>query len=486
MFRRPRAGAEEAERGFTLVELMCVVLILALLMAIGLPTWTAARTRASDSAARAVLTESHHALKVVMADYRDLSTLTIADLVAVEPGLTYVDATTHANGQSNEVSVEVGNTGTVAWVILSTYSHGNGCVGIRELDGCGRRRTRGSRVRRARPVRSIRRRAGSPNGRRCNADAIRRAGANGAGPAGTLRAMTALVAAICGVFGLLVGSFLNVVIWRVPRRESVVVPAVALPALRHRARAVRQHPGRSRGWCCGAKCRHCGTPISARYPAVELLTALLWAATGARFADSWVLPAYLVLAAGLVALSLIDLDTYLLPNRVLYPVGFIVGRRCSAVGSLLDERSRRVRARAARRRGRVRGLLRHPRRSRRAAWASATCACRSSSARFLGWLGWWHVVFGLFAGFLYGAVVGVALMALGSADAAPAHSRSGRSSRPGPLTIVLVGTPIIDWYAARPVAQSPAPRARSIRYNPAHDLFNTRGRSVPIPGWCVD
>ena len=76
MFRRPRAGAEEAERGFTLVELMCVVLILALLMAIGLPTWTAARTRASDSAARAVLTESHHALKVVMADYRDLSTLT--------------------------------------------------------------------------------------------------------------------------------------------------------------------------------------------------------------------------------------------------------------------------------------------------------------------------------------------------------------------------------------------------------------------------
>ena len=94
MFRRPRAGMEEAERGFTLVELMCVVLILALLLAIGLPTWTAARTRASDSAARAVLTESHHALKVVMADYRDLSTLTIADLVAVEPGLTYVDATT--------------------------------------------------------------------------------------------------------------------------------------------------------------------------------------------------------------------------------------------------------------------------------------------------------------------------------------------------------------------------------------------------------
>jgi prepilin-type N-terminal cleavage/methylation domain-containing protein len=137
MFRGPRAGAEEAERGFTLVELMCVVLIIALLLAIGLPTWSAARERASDSAAKAVLTEGHHALKVVLSDYREISTVTTADLDDVEPSLTYHDAVTGADARSNEVSVEVAVTAGTDYVILSTYSHGTGCVAIRELEGAG-------------------------------------------------------------------------------------------------------------------------------------------------------------------------------------------------------------------------------------------------------------------------------------------------------------------------------------------------------------
>ena len=67
------------------------------------------------------------------------------------------------------------------------------------------------------------------------------------------------------------------------------------------------------------RCRNCGTAISARYPFVELLTGVLFAAVGARFSHSWALPAYLVLTGALVALSAIDLEHYILPNRILYP-----------------------------------------------------------------------------------------------------------------------------------------------------------------------
>ena len=131
-----------------------------------------------------------------------------------------------------------------------------------------------------------------------------------------------LVAAICGVFGLLIGSFLNVVVWRVPRHESIVTPASHCPQCDRPIAAYDNVPVVS--WVVlRGHCRSCDASISARYPLVELLTGVLFAAVGARFHDSWVLPAYLVFTAGLIALSLIDLDHFLLPNPVLYPTGCI-------------------------------------------------------------------------------------------------------------------------------------------------------------------
>ncbi len=130
------------------------------------------------------------------------------------------------------------------------------------------------------------------------------------------------VAVVCAVFGLVIGSFLNVVIWRVPREESVVRPPSHCPSCDAPISPRDNVPVLS--WLVlRGRCRHCGTRISARYPAVELLTAAVFGAVGARFHSSIVVTALLVLAAALIALSLIDLDHLLLPNRVIYPAAAI-------------------------------------------------------------------------------------------------------------------------------------------------------------------
>jgi type IV pilus assembly protein PilA len=131
MFRRPRAGVTEAdERGFTLIELMMVVLIIAMLIAIGLPTWTAARERADDAAARSVVTDGHRALLVVMSDYRDIGGITRAELADAEPSINFLDAANDPQATDSEVSVYFDVPGNYA--IVSTQVHGGGCVAMRE------------------------------------------------------------------------------------------------------------------------------------------------------------------------------------------------------------------------------------------------------------------------------------------------------------------------------------------------------------------
>ncbi len=89
-----------------------------------------------------------------------------------------------------------------------------------------------------------------------------------------------LVYAIFGfIFGLVIGSFLNVVIYRVPRHLSVVSPGSMCPSCGTEIAAYDNIPVLS--WLIlRAKCRHCGNPISARYPLVELLTGIVFAAIG--------------------------------------------------------------------------------------------------------------------------------------------------------------------------------------------------------------
>ena len=124
---------------------------------------------------------------------------------------------------------------------------------------------------------------------------------------------------MCAVLGLMVGSFLNVVIHRVPHGQSVVSPRSACPRCGEPIRARHNVP--VLGWLAlRGRCYDCDSRISARYPLVEVGTGVLFALAGWRFADRpLLLGAYLSFAAAAVALALIDFDVHRLPNAIVLP-----------------------------------------------------------------------------------------------------------------------------------------------------------------------
>ncbi|WP_017409438.1 prepilin peptidase [Aeromonas hydrophila] len=145
------------------------------------------------------------------------------------------------------------------------------------------------------------------------------------------------------LFSLMIGSFLNVVIHRLPimlerewqaeylgyfnpetlpqqeERYNLMVPRSACPHCGHAITAMENIPLLSWLWLKG-RCRECQAPISARYPLVELLTALLSLVVAATFAPGWGLLAALLLTWVLVALTFIDLDKMLLPDQLTLPL----------------------------------------------------------------------------------------------------------------------------------------------------------------------
>jgi leader peptidase (prepilin peptidase)/N-methyltransferase len=150
------------------------------------------------------------------------------------------------------------------------------------------------------------------------------------------------------ILGAIIGSFLNVVIYRVPAGKSVVAPASSCPACGHAIRVRDNLPVVS--WLVlRGKCRDCGSAISPRYPLVEAGTAIFFATVAAVFvpgilaatsgvttgASIVTLAAYLYFAAFSVALAMIDLDTHRLPNVIVLP-GYGVGSVLLLVASVLS------------------------------------------------------------------------------------------------------------------------------------------------------
>ncbi|MBB2921857.1 A24 family peptidase [Cellulomonas cellasea] len=130
--------------------------------------------------------------------------------------------------------------------------------------------------------------------------------------------MELVLLALVALLGLAIGSFLNVVIWRVPQGQSVVYPPSACPGCGHAIRPIDNVPVVS--WLAlRGRCRDCGAPISVRYPLVEAGTAILFVLTAVVVGLTWALPAFLYLAAIAVCLALIDIDTHRLPNAIVLP-----------------------------------------------------------------------------------------------------------------------------------------------------------------------
>src|SRR5918912_4184588 len=125
------------------------------------------------------------------------------------------------------------------------------------------------------------------------------------------------------VLGAMIGSFLNVVIHRLPREESIVFPNSRCPSCGTAIRPYDNIPVVSYALLRG-RCRACKTPISARYPAVELLTAALFALTfWLRSGLTLSLPFDLAFVAAVLALVFIDAEHMILPNVITYPGVFV-------------------------------------------------------------------------------------------------------------------------------------------------------------------
>jgi len=127
-----------------------------------------------------------------------------------------------------------------------------------------------------------------------------------------------IVIAFMTLMGAMIGSFLNVVIHRVPRGQSIVLPSSACPACGAAIHFYDNIPILSFLILRG-RCRSCRAPISPRYPAVEALCALLFALVTWRDGLSFALPFDIAFAAAMLALVFIDSEHMILPNAITYP-----------------------------------------------------------------------------------------------------------------------------------------------------------------------
>src|SRR5690606_10396988 len=221
---------------------------------------------------------------------------------------------------------------------------------------------------------------------------------------------TTLVVVACAVMGLLIGSFLTVVVDRVPRGASIVAPPSACGACGHRLTAPDLVPIGS--WVAlRGRCRHCGAAIGIEPIVVELATATLFVLFGLEFGADAVLPAFCILAAALVALVWIDLHELRLPREITY-TAFVLGAVALALAALVDDEPERI-WQAFVGAGIALAIMGGIYLVSRGGMGDGDVRLAPLLGLYLGYLNPGIVPVGLFLGFLLGAVVGVAMMAIG-------------------------------------------------------------------------
>ena len=244
------------------------------------------------------------------------------------------------------------------------------------------------------------------------------------------------------VLGLMIGSFLNVVIYRVPLGKSIVSPPSACPGCDTPIRSRDNIPVLS--WLIlRGRCRDCGTGISFRYPLVEAGTGAAFALLALGIGASWTLPAYWWAAGVCIALGMIDLDHKRLPNAVLFP-GLVVGTVLLVAGAVADGSSGSLPRALAGGSGYF-GLLLLIALAARGGFGFGDVKLGLLLGMFLAYRSWVVLVAGVFGGFMVGGLVSVALLAarrVGRRDAVP----FGPSMIIGAGLALAWGQAIGDWY----------------------------------------
>jgi leader peptidase (prepilin peptidase) / N-methyltransferase len=246
---------------------------------------------------------------------------------------------------------------------------------------------------------------------------------------------TAAGAALAGGIGLLFGSFLNVVAYRLPRGESLSAPASRCPGCEAPIKPYDNVPVLS--WLLlRGRCRSCGTAIAWRYPLVELATALLLALTVVFIGpneDVWLGLAFVLL---LVPVTVIDVDFRIIPNKLML-VGMVAALAILGVTRPEDIPEHLIAAAAAG------GFLLVAAIAYPAGMGMGDVKLAFVMGLFLGR----DVGVAMLAGLVAGSVVGVAIMARkGTKEGRKTAIPFGPFLAFGGLVGLLAGEPVVDWY----------------------------------------
>lgn len=262
--------------------------------------------------------------------------------------------------------------------------------------------------------------------------------------------MFPFLVAVAALYGLVIGSFLNAVVYRVPRKESLNTRSHC-PRCNRMIRAWDNIPVLS--WLLlRGKCRDCGLPIHWRYPAVELAGAASFAGVVAYFAPRLDMPlaaaglaifGLLWLVASSIALALIDFEHKLLPNAIVYPTLAVVVVSLGMASLLAGEPAQLLRGLAGMvALGLFYGLI----------WFWKPGAMGFGDVRLswvlgfvLAWFSWSALLVGAFAAFLLGGLVGVALLLAGT-KGRKAEVPFGPWMVAGAWLAIFAGAPLIDMY----------------------------------------
>lgn len=251
-------------------------------------------------------------------------------------------------------------------------------------------------------------------------------------------------AVLAGVLGLAVGSFLNVVIYRVPAGESIVRPASRCPSC---GAAIRnRHNVPVLGWLVlRGKCYDCKARISPRYPLVELLTGLLFGVVTWRVLNldlASALPAYLYFAAIGIALTMIDIDHKRLPDAIVLPSWLVIAALLTIASASSGDWGALARAGIG-----AAGLFLlyfllafiYP-----AGMGMGDVKLAFILGAVLSYLSWSVLAVGAFGGFILGSVGGIVLLA----------TRRGTRKSTIPYGPYMIAAALIAMFVAHPLAHA--------------------------------